>query len=271
MFQPDSRPPESRDNAVHIVFQRGELVSDMRSPEPCLLPDEQVRADNWVVVRQQFLGYWQGKPCYAIEIDEVVDLDPMRYQRGSLYQILGRVDQPLFALAGRASQLLAWERDHQYCGRCGTQMSVDLGERAMRCQSCSTLIYPRISPCIIVLVTRGEDMLLARNANFPGPMYSTLAGFIDPGESAEETLAREVQEEVGLEVDNIRYFGSQSWPFPSQLMLGYFADYAGGEIVCDQTEIVDAQWFNSRELPMIPPATAIAGQLIQHHLNRVNS
>ena len=266
MFQPDRNPPDAPDDALHIVFQRGELVSDMRSPEPCLLPAEQVKADQWLVIREQFLGYWQGQPCYAIEIDELVDLDPMRFQRGSLYQMLGRVEQPIFALAGRAAQLLAWERDHQHCGRCGSRMIIDVGERAMRCEPCSTLIYPRISPCIIVLVTRGEELLLARNANFPGPMYSTLAGFIDPGESAEETVAREVMEEVSLRVDNVRYFGSQSWPFPSQLMLGYFADYAGGDIVCDQVEIVDAQWFHPQQLPMIPPATAIAGQLIQHHL-----
>ncbi|MEP1471686.1 MAG: NAD(+) diphosphatase [Halieaceae bacterium] len=271
MFQPDRSPPDAPDNALHIVFQRGELVSDMRSPDPCLLPAEQVKADQWLVIREQFLGYWQGRPCYAVEIDELVDLDPMRFQRGSLYQILGRVEQPIFALAGRAAQLLAWERDHQHCGRCGSRMIIDIGERAMRCEPCSTLIYPRISPCIIVLVTRGDELLLARNANFPGPMYSTLAGFIDPGESAEETVAREVMEEVGLQVDNVRYFGSQSWPFPSQLMLGYFADYAGGDIVCDEVEIVDAQWFSPQQLPMIPPATAIAGQLIQHHLESLSA
>ena len=112
-------------------------------------------------------------------------------------------------------------------------MYVDLGERAMRCDPCGTVNYPRIAPCIITLVTRGEHMLLARNANFPRPMYSTLAGFIEAGESAEETLVREVKEEVGVDVDDIRYFGSQSWPSPSQLMRGYFARYAGGDIVCD--------------------------------------
>jgi len=201
-----------------------------------------------------------------VEIDSAIDLDPMRYQRGSLYQILGRVEEPVFAMAGRAAQLLAWEREHQFCGACGRPMEVDSGERAMRCRPCRAINYPRISPCIIVLITRGEELLLARNANFPRAMYSTLAGFIEAGETAEQTLVREVREEVSLEVENIRYFSSQSWPFPNQLMLGFFADYAGGDIICDLTEIADAQWFHHSELPQVPPPSSVAGQLIRHYV-----
>ncbi|MEZ5567243.1 MAG: NAD(+) diphosphatase [Halioglobus sp.] len=125
---------------------------------------------------------------------------------------------------------------------------------------------PAYRPCVIVLITRGEELLLARNANFPQPMYSTLAGFIEAGESAEATLVREVREEVGVEVGNLRYFQSQAWPFPNQLMLGFFAEYAGGEIVCDELEIADAQWFHYTRLPMIPPVASISGQLIQHYV-----
>ena len=136
----------------------------------------------------------------------------------------------------------------------------------MTCEPCGTTNYPRIAPCIIVLVTRGDEMLLARNVNHPRAMYSTLAGFIEAGETPEDTLVREVREEVGLEVRNLRYFQSQSWPFPNQLMLGYFADYAGGDIVCDPDEIADAQWFHPSDLPLIPPPASVAGQLIQHHL-----
>lgn len=136
----------------------------------------------------------------------------------------------------------------------------------MRCDSCRIINYPRIAPCVIVLVTRGEELLLARNANFPQPMYSTLAGFIEAGETAEATLAREVREEVGVEITNLRYFRSQSWPFPNQLMLGFFADYASGEIVCDGSEIADAGWFHYSDLPMTPPVASISGQLIQHYV-----
>ena len=136
----------------------------------------------------------------------------------------------------------------------------------MRCEPCGTINYPRIAPCVIVLITRGEELLLARNVNFPRPMYSTLAGFIEAGETAEETLVREVKEEVGVDVTNVRYFQSQSWPFPNQLMLGFFADYAGGDIVCDEIEIADAQLFHYRELQMIPPASSVSGQLIRHYI-----
>ena len=140
----------------------------------------------------------------------------------------------------------------------------------MRCMPCGTTNYPRIAPCIIVLVTRGEEMLLARNVNHPGGMYSTLAGFIEAGETPEETLVREVHEEVGVTVRNLRYYQSQSWPFPNQLMLGFFAEYEGGDIVCDPTEIADAQWFHPSELPLIPPSTSVAGQLIKHHIESLS-
>jgi NAD+ diphosphatase len=267
VFRADHQPPAATGDELHIVFQRGELLSDMRAPQLCLIAREQLTQGDWTIVRRQFLGYWHEQPCYVVEIDEVDEVDPMQYQRGNLYQILGRVDDQLFALAGRASQLLDWERDHQFCGRCGEQMRVDTRERAMRCDPCATTNFPRIAPCIIVLVTRGEELLLAHNANFPRPMYSTLAGFIEAGETAEETLVREVREEVGVEVRNLRYFQSQSWPFPNQLMLGFFAEYAGGDIVCDQVEIDDAQWFHYRELPMIPPLSSVSGQLIRHYID----
>lgn len=270
MFRPDNQPPQPSEGELHIVFQRGELLSDMRSQDACLIAQDHVKRGGWTVLRRHFLGYWHDQPCYVLEIDEVDQPDPMQFQKGNLYHILGRVDEQLFALAGRASQLLDWERDHQFCGRCGQRMEVDVAERAMRCAPCATINYPRIAPCIIVLVTRGEELLLARNANFPRPMYSTLAGFIEAGETAEETLVREVREEVGVEVRNLRYFQSQSWPFPNQLMLGFFAEYAGGDIVCDQTEIADARWFHYSQLPMIPPSSSVSGQLIQNYIETLN-
>ena len=234
MFRPDHIPPDRADNELHIIFQRGELLSDMRAGELCLIDRQQLEGHGWRVQQRQFLGYWRDCPCYALEIDEIEDVDPLQYQRGNLYHILGR----------------------------------DISERAMRCEPCGTVNFPRIAPCVIVLVTRGEELLLARNVNFPGPMYSTLAGFIEAGETAEETLAREVREEVGVEIRGIQYFQSQSWPFPNQLMLGFFAEYAGGDIVCDEIEIADAGWFHYRELPMIPPPSSVAGQLIRHYVSR---
>ena len=157
----------------------------------------------------------------------------------------------------------------RFCGTCGQSMNSHDSERARMCHPCGTLVYPRIAPCIITLVTRGQEMLLARNANFPIEMFSTLAGFIEAGESAEECLVREVREEVGVEVENLRYFRSQSGPFPNQLMLGFFADYAGGEIVCEDGEIVEANWYTGDNLPVIPPVHSISGQLIREHVTRM--
>jgi len=267
MFRPANQPPVDCCGELHIVFQQGMLLSDMRSAQLCLMASEQLEQHGWQEMRRQFLGYWDERPCFAVEIGPDSPLDPMRHQKGNLYHILGRVDERLFALAGRAAQLLDWERDHRFCGRCGNRMRADAVERAMRCEPCGTINYPRIAPCVIVLVTRGPELLLARNANFPQALYSTLAGFIEAGESVEETLAREVREEVGVDVTNLRYFQSQSWPFPNQLMLGFFAEYAGGEIACDETEIADARWFHYTDLPMTPPPSSISGQLIRHYVD----
>jgi NAD+ diphosphatase len=173
----------------------------------------------------------------------------------------------VFYLAGRAQQVIDWHRSHRFCGRCGTENEEHANDRAKQCPSCGLISYPRLSPSIIVLVTRGDEMLLARNAQWPTNMYSTLAGFVEPGESIEQTVHREVLEEVGLRVERLRYLGSQSWPFPNSLMLGFHAEYAGGEIVCQEDEIADARWFSADDLPNIPPKTAISRWLIDDFIN----
>jgi len=268
MFEPALTAPENPENAVFCVFHRNELLTDPATAEPCLLPGSALRFLAPATQRQIFLGFWHGKPCFAVELDATTGLDAPHLSAGNLFQILGRVPETLFALAGRAQQMLAWERENQFCGSCGQPMGAHDSERARSCQPCGSLVYPRIAPCIIVLVHKGRDMLLARNANFPGKMFSTLAGFIEAGETVEECLVREVKEEVGVDVNNISYFNSQSWPFPNQLMLGFFAEYAGGEIVCDDDEIAEAHWFTPDALPVIPPPESVAGQLIRHHLQQ---
>ena len=268
MFEFESPPPEDREDALHFVFYDGQLISELTRGGAPAWSARQVEANGWSVLREQFIGRWQGQPCFAVEI-EAAALDPMQHHCGSLYQLLGRVEEPLFALAGRAAQLLAWERDHRYCGRCGQVMTLDARERAMRCEGCARSIYPRISPCVIVLVTDGEHLLLARNARAKRPFYSTLAGFVEAGETLEHCLAREVREEVGVEVDAPRYFGSQPWPFPHQLMVGFHARYAGGDIRCEPGEIADAGWFHYRDLPPVPPPASIAGQLIRSYIEAI--
>jgi NAD+ diphosphatase len=165
-------------------------------------------------------------------------------------------------LLGRAYQLLHWIKSNKHCGYCGLEKKFDEKEEAMFCSCNSIMTYPSISPCVLALIKKDNQILLARNALFPQGLYSALAGFIEVSETAEETVEREVYEEVSLKVKNIKYFGSQSWPFPSQLMLAYTCEYDSGTIEADGQEIVEAQWFDLDNLPNIPPNSTLSGRLI---------
>jgi NAD+ diphosphatase len=187
---------------------------------------------------------------------------PAGLEVGRIRDLYVSLGDARFMMAGRAAQVIEWADTHRYCGRCATPMQRVPTERCMRCPKCGFVGYPRIAPAVIVLVRRGDEALLARGARFPGVFYSTLAGFVEIGESLEETIAREIREEVGVEVKDIRYFGSQPWPFPHSLMVGYFAEWAGGELHPDGNEILDARWFRATELPPIPPPLSIARKLI---------
>ncbi|WP_088188105.1 NAD(+) diphosphatase [Desulfosporosinus sp. FKA] len=180
----------------------------------------------------------------------------------NLRQLLGKVPDELFFLAGKASQLLFWDHTHQFCSRCGGQTEYKHDERAKICPACGFVNYPRISPAIIVAIIKGHDILLAKGSRFQGGFYSVLAGFVEPGETFEECVQREVGEEVGIKVKNIKYFGSQPWPFPDSLMVGFTAEYASGDINIDNKEIIDAGWFTSEKLPLIPKTGSIARRLI---------
>jgi NAD+ diphosphatase len=227
-----------------------------------LLAPEAGLVDN--VTATHFLGVMGGVHYWAAELPTKHDvpLEPLR----SLY---GRVSDAEWTIAGRAVQLVEWERTHRFCGRCGTPTERAPGERAMKCPACGLLAFPRLAPAIITLIERpgGDEVLLARGRLFPVPMYSTLAGFVEPGENLEQAVRREVREEVGVQLGDVRYFGSQPWPFPHSLMIGFRAIYASGEIEIDPNEIVDAQWFRADSLPNIPPRMSIARLLIDSWLN----
>lgn len=167
-----------------------------------------------------------------------------------------------FRMAGRASEIVEWERAHRFCGRCGGRTAASGEALARRCTHCGSLHYPRLSPAVLVSVTRGDRILLARSPHFPPGMFSTLAGFVDPGESLEETVVREVREEVGIEIGGVRYFGSQPWPFPSSLMVAFTAEYAGGELAPDPAEIEEAGWYAADQIPIVPPEISLARALI---------
>ncbi|MGL4619944.1 NAD(+) diphosphatase [Chroococcidiopsis sp.] len=212
-------------------------------------------------IRTQFLGTLGDRPCYCAELPQDIST-PAGMTLQGLRELYGTLDEDLFILSGRAIQIVEWNRTHQYCGYCATPTTQLPYERAKRCPNCGLVNYPRLSPAVIVLISRGEELLLARAHGFPPKMYSILAGFVEPGESLEETVVREVREEVGIEVKDIRYFGSQPWPFPNSLMIGFTATYASGEIAIEPEELVDAGWFNKHNLPQIPPKLSIARKLI---------
>ena len=218
---------------------------------------------------RHYLGTLDGRAVWAVDVPG--GEDPADGAALDLYTLHARTDAVTWALAGRAVQIVEWGRTHRFCGRCGSPNEALDGERAMRCPACRLMSFPRLAPAMITLVTRGEgpgeEALLAQGVQFRGPMYSCLAGFVEPGESLEEAVAREVMEEVSIGIDGIRYMGSQPWPFPHSLMVGFRARYAWGEIVCDPAEIVDAQWFRRDSLPNIPGRVSIARRLIDSWLD----
>jgi NAD+ diphosphatase len=210
---------------------------------------------------KQYLGTMNGRSCLSAECEGDVQI-PARMEFQGLRKLYGALDEEIFWVAGRAFQIMDWDRTHRHCGRCGTRTKDKADERAKVCPSCGVVSFPRMSPAIIVAVVRDKTILLAHAARFPGAMYSVLAGFVEPGESLEECVRREVKEEAGIDLKNIRYYGSQPWPFPNSLMVGFTAEYAGGEITMDGKEIADAQWFTADSLPTIPDKISIARKLI---------
>ena len=216
---------------------------------------------------QMTLGLVDDKPCRLVRVKEQIDLPGLSWH--GLRGLIGHVDDSTFRLLGVAQQLDIWHETHRFCGRCGERAHVRTDERAMECHACGNRQYPKLAPCIIVLITRGEEVLLARSSTFRAGFFSTLAGFIEPGESAEEALRREVYEEVALDVRRIEYLGSQNWPFPNSLMLGFHAEYAGGEIIPQPGEIEEAHWWHVGRLPDIPPRGTISRWLIDCYLARL--
>jgi NAD+ diphosphatase len=218
------------------------------------------------------LGTLDGAACWAVDLDgdgvpDVVTAD-LQSLLTPLMGLYGRVDDLRWTLAGRAVQLVEWDHTHRFCGRCGTATDPAPGERARRCGACGLLAFPRLAPAVIVLIERDGEALLAHGRSFPVPMYSCLAGFVEPGESLEEAVHREVREEVGVTLGSVTYVASQPWPFPHSLMIGFEATWASGDIAIDPREIVDAGWFRPDDLPMIPPSMSIARTLIDRWVDR---
>tara|TARA_R110002126_G_scaffold43555_28_gene124986 strand:+ start:4304 stop:5113 length:810 start_codon:yes stop_codon:yes gene_type:complete len=206
-----------------------------------------------------WLGEYQQKPCYLlIDHDQIVDETAWHSARSFL-----DLDEQLFQLAARATQVALFLQTHRFCGQCGSAMYLVNWELATLCSKCGHRCYPRIAPCVLVGITRPGQLLLARSTRHKAGFYSILAGFVESAETLEQAALREVKEEVGLNINNLTYIGSQPWPFPHSLMVGFTADYVGGEIVCQPNEIEEADWFDLDNLPQVPPIATLSGRIIR--------
>ncbi|MGA2640385.1 MAG: NAD(+) diphosphatase [Spirochaetia bacterium] len=211
--------------------------------------------------RAHLVGSIGTTPCRALGVPAEANA-PAGWVFAGVRSLFGTISERFFAVAARALEISEWDRTHRFCGSCGSPTALKPGERALQCTACGHLSYPRISPAVIVAVIRGARILLARARRFPPGMYSVLAGFVEPGETLEECVAREVREETGIEVRSLRYFASQPWPFPHSLMVAFTAEHASGEISVDPVEIVDAGWYSADSLPQLPDPITVARKLI---------
>lgn len=267
-FVPALKPPDDAPAANAWFAFRGDrlLVRDTGDDRVAIPSPADLSELGVTLEAGHYLGRLDAVDCWTVDLDDTFEPMPGWILEG-LRPLHARLDGDEFAIAGRAVQILLWDRTHRFCGRCGHATVHAPHERARLCPECGLLNFPRLSPAVIMLVSRGDEFLLARNKGFINGFFSVLAGFVEPGESLEEAVAREVHEEVGLDLTDIRYFGSQPWPFPHSLMIGFTARYAGGEIRLQEDEIAEAAWFNRHdELPRLPGQLSIARRLIDAFL-----
>lgn len=213
-----------------------------------------------------YIGDFDNKPCFVGKVSE----EPIELMDGyaflHLRGLYGVLDENLFNVAGRALQLSVWNENHQFCSRCGGKVETVNNEMAKKCTTCELVSYPRVSPAVIVAIIKEDEILLARNVNFPGNMFSLVAGFVEAGETLEECVEREVFEEVGVKIKNIQYLASQPWSYPHSMMIGYIAEYDSGEILVDGKEISEAYWFKRDQLPELPSRVSIARKIIDAYI-----
>lgn len=249
-----------------FIFQNDQLLllkSDkrFRIPDSSLLP----RLEPFFL-RQYKLGVFNGKGCYCAELDSFTAL-PIEFDAVSLRKAFEILGDEWYTAAAKAYSVINWDKNHQFCGRCGHRTRYKSGAFERICDNCGLSLYPRISPSIIVLIQKNDTILMSRSPHFPPGAYGLIAGFVEAGESIEDAVHREVKEEVDIKVKNLRYFGSQSWPFPDSLMIGFTAEYASGDIHIDQQEIEAADWYSYDNLPGRPSSSiSIAKKLIDYFI-----
>lgn len=261
-------PSDLAAQALCFVWREDKILA--RAGEPPVLPSLADVERLGLIGTRHYLGRLNDADCIALGVAADVP-EPGGWQWRGLRTLFLQLADPLLALAGRAFQIVEWERSHRFCGRCGTPTLDKPAERAKECPACGYVAYPRVSPAMMVLVTRARELLLARSRRFPQAVYSALAGFVEAGESIEDCIHREVREEVGVEVGGLRYVASQPWPFPHSLMIAFTAEYASGQVRPCDDEIVDAQWFALDALPQLPNPVSIARHLIDATVARLGA
>ena len=254
-------PEEIKSESLWFIIHEQKVIVFSENDTTAIPAYKNLIEHNIVSEHIQYMGTYNSIPCYAAEVNTNNDL-PEYFSIHPPLSLINEIGADLVRLAGLASQFINWSRNHRFCGKCGKQTEDKKDERAKICPACGQVYYPRLSPAIIVAIIKDDRILMANSPRFPSKFYSVLAGFVEPGETLEECVKREVFEEVGIEVKNIRYFGSQPWPFPDSLMIGFTAEYKSGEIETDDKEIADAGWFAKDEIPRIPPSISIARKLI---------
>lgn len=266
-FIPDHRSPENpgKDPLLFAFAGRQLLVTQ----DNAMPPVAEIDAQGIEAIRTQYLGRLGERHCFSAELAEGFKA-PSGFALRDLRMLFGAFDDTLHALAGRAVQIVEWDRTHQFCGACGNPTSVSKNDRSRVCTDCEIPLYPRLAPAMIVAVEKGDEILLGRSNHFPAGIFSVLAGFVEPGESAEDAVVREVWEETRIVVEDVRYFSSQAWPFPNSLMLGFTAQYKEGEIdTSHDDEMEAAEWFHVDAMPsMFPGNVSISQWLVQDFLAR---
>jgi len=249
-------------NGFWVVIQGNSLILLTQDDNTLVLPEGDLPYGLLTEQTPICIGIWQGKPLRTCSISSKIPVEyPLVAEPFNATE--QRLDFQTLTLAGIAKQILHWELQSRHCSRCGAETKRIPATWGKLC-NCGAEHFPHIHPCAIVLVKRGDKVLLTRKAEWPPGRYSLVAGFLDFGESLEECAIREVREETGIEIENVRYVGSQNWPFPAQIMAGFVADYVAGEIAVDTLELEDARWFPVDTLPKLPPKRSIARYIIDN-------
>ena len=261
-FEPGYFPDiQATELAWWFLFRENKLLVDLRGGGAAIPRQADFAGHLPALTNPQSLGRLNGAPAFAAALTNGAGM-PAGMQFRSVRSLFGDLTDELYQAAGYAFQILDWHLRHHFCSRCGGPLQDKSDERARRCRRCDLTVYPRINPCIIVAVVKGDEILLVRRRGMTAGRYSVVAGYVEAGETLETCLRREVLEEAGVQVDRIAYFGSQPWPYSSSLMVAFTAEYAGGVIRADGREISHAGWFRAQSLPLLPGWGSIAGRLI---------